>query len=148
MTGSCLSVSAALLVIVSCLGVCDRAERAEGCSTELSLHTLSNMTSRLHCDWRPPRRPFGPIRNEWGSTSGGPSCVFRLLRSRQEGLTIYTARTVHTVGTVARHCGHLERGAFELLSQQVKAIIIHKLHCKRNPPSSSNLWEKSVTCLL
>lgn len=56
--------------------------------------------------------------------------MFRLLRSRQKGLTIYTAVTVHTVGTVARHCGHLEWGVFELLSQQGKAITVHMLHCK------------------
>lgn len=40
--------------------------------------------------------------------------MFRLLRSRQTGLTIYTAVAEHTVGgTAAGHCGHF-RAVFEL----------------------------------
>lgn len=69
--------------------------------------------------------------------------MFRLLRFRRKGFTIYTAVIVHTVGTVARHRGHFKWGVFELLSQQVKAITAHTLHCERKlnslSPSSSYL---------
>lgn len=41
--------------------MCDWAEWQVNCSTELCSHTLSNMTSRLHCDCRPPRSTLSAL---------------------------------------------------------------------------------------
>lgn len=57
-----------------------------------------------------------------------------------EGLAICTAAIVHTVG---QHCSFRLAVVFVLLSQQVKAIIVHTLDCERKLkplfPSSSYL---------
>lgn len=54
--------------------------------------------------------------------------MFTLLRSGQKGLAICTAAIVHTVG---QHCSFRLAVVFVLLSQQVKAIIVHTLDCER-----------------